>query len=122
MLKSREDLDNIRSVYAKTLESQKAKILVCAGTGCVAGGSLVIYDRLKELMEQRNIPCSVELEKEVHHPTVGIKKSGCHGFCEIGPLIRIEPQGWLYVKVQEEDCQEIIEQTVLNGVDIERLA
>ena len=122
MLKSREDLDNIRSVYAKTLESQKAKILVCAGTGCVAGGSLVIYDRLKELMEQRNIPCSVELEKEVHHPTVGIKKSGCHGFCEIGPLIRIEPQGWLYVKVQEEDCEEIIDQTVLNGVHIERLA
>lgn len=122
MLKSREDLNNIRNAYAKTLKSQEAKILVCAGTGCVAGGSPEIYDRLKELMEQRGIPCSVVLVKEAHDHTVGIKKSGCHGFCEIGPLIRIEPQGWLYVKVKPEDCEEIIDQTVLNGVHIERLA
>jgi NADH-quinone oxidoreductase subunit F len=48
MLKSREDLNNIRNAYAKTLESQKTKILVCAGTGCVASGSLEIFECLKD--------------------------------------------------------------------------
>lgn len=122
MLKSREDLKNIRSAYAKTLESQKTKILVCAGTGCVASGSLEIFECLKQLIEERGIPCSVELEKEPHGTTVGIKKSGCHGFCEMGPLVKVEPQGWLYVKVTQSDCEEIVEQTVLKGEHIERLA
>ena len=40
----------------------------------------------------------------------------------MGPLIRIEPSGWLYVKVKPEDCEEIIEKTILNGEHIERLA
>lgn len=122
MLKSRDDLLKTRRTYAKALESQKTKILVCAGTGCVSSGSLIIFDRLKELIAERNIPCSVELEKDSDESTVGIKKSGCHGFCEIGPLIRIEPQGWLYVKVTPEDCEEIIDETVLKGIHIRRLA
>lgn len=122
MLKSREDLKNRRSLYAKALESQTAKILVCAGTGCVAGGSLEIFDTLKAMIETRDIPCSIELEEEDNGTSVGLKKSGCHGFCEIGPLVRIEPQGWLYVKVKQEDCEEIIDQTILKGEHIERLA
>lgn len=122
MLKAREDLMNMRSAYAKALESQTKKILVCAGTGCVAGGSLEIFDTLKNMIEARGIPCSVELEAEEHDESVGLKKSGCHGFCEIGPLVRIEPQGWLYVKVKLEDCKDIVERTVLTGEHIERLA
>ena len=104
MLRSREDLNNIRRVYAKTLESQKTKILVCAGTGCVASGTLEIFECLKQLIKQRGIPCSIELEEASHNPAVGIKRSGCHGFCEMGPLVKIEPQGWLYVKVALSDC------------------
>lgn len=122
MLKSRKDLIHARETYAKALTLQKTKILVCAGTGCVSSGSIEIFDYLKEAIKDRNIPCSVELEKEHDEETVGIKKSGCHGFCEIGPLIRIEPQGWLYIKVRREDCDEIIDQTILNGRHIERLA
>jgi len=122
MLHNRKDLQNARRAYIDSLEKETKKILVCAGTGCVSSGSLVIYDRLKSLMQERNIACSVELEKDPHDDSVGIKKSGCHGFCEMGPLIRIEPQGWLYVKVKEEDCEEIIEKTILNGDHIERLA
>ena len=122
MLKNREDLQNIRKLYAASLDKEKKKILVCAGTGCVSSGSLEIYARLKELMEKDNIPCSVELQEEPHEETVGIKKSGCHGFCEMGPLVRIEPKGWLYVKVKLEDCEEIIEKTIISGEHIERLA
>ena len=51
-----------------------------------------------------------------------MKKSGCHGFCEMGPLVRIEPQGWLYTKVKLDDCEEIIDRTIIRGEHIERLA
>ncbi len=124
MLKSREELIEARKVYKASLELQTRKILVCAGTGCIAGGSLKIYDELKKLLEGKNIECTVELQKEVEHDkeSVGLKKSGCHGFCEMGPLVRIEPQGWLYTKVKIEDCVEIIEKTILRGEFIERLA
>ena len=122
MLHNREELQKARQIYADALTAEEKKILVCAGTGCVSSGSLEIFDRLTQLMQERNIPCSVELEQEPHHDVVGMKKSGCHGFCEMGPLIRIEPQGWLYVKVQLEDCEEIIEKTICQGEHIERLA
>lgn len=122
MLKNREDLQNLRSIYSKSIKEEKKRILVCAGTGCVSGGSLEIFDRLTELMSERNIPCSVELQEEPHGDSVGMKKSGCHGFCQMGPLVRIEPQGWLYTKVRLEDCEEIIDRTILAGEHIEGLA
>ena len=121
-LKNQKDLDKIRSIYADSLKHETKKILVCAGTGCVSSGSLDIFDRLTELLKERNIKCSVELEKEPHGDSVGVKKSGCHGFCEMGPLVRIEPQGWLYTKVQLSDCEDIIDKTIINGEHIERLA
>ncbi len=122
MFKCREDLQNLRTIYENSAKSEKKKILVCAGTGCVAGGSLDIYQRFAEIMEQKGIVCSVELQKEPHDDSIGIKRSGCHGFCEMGPLVRIEPQGYLYTKVKIDDCEEIVEKTILNDEIIERLA
>jgi NADH-quinone oxidoreductase subunit F len=119
---SREKLREAREIFAASLQSETKKILVCAGTGCVSSGSLEIYGRLKEILEEKGIACSVELAEEPHGESVGIKKSGCHGFCEMGPLVRIEPQGWLYVRVKESDCEEIIEKTILGGEHIPRLA
>jgi NADH-quinone oxidoreductase subunit F len=122
MLKIREDLIQVRKVYEKSLEKQMKKILVCAGTGCVSSGALIIFDRLTELMQEQKVLCTVELEEEPHDDTVGMKKSGCHGFCEMGPLVRIEPQGWLYTKVKPEDCEEIIQKTIIDEMFIERLS
>lgn len=121
-LNSRDDLKNARSAYAISLENETKKILVCAGTGCVSSGSLDIFDKLKELLEEKGLKCSVELAEEPHDDSIGMKKSGCHGFCEMGPLVRIEPQGWLYVKVKLEDCEEIVNETVIGGRHITRLA
>ena len=122
MIKDRNELETFREELKAALEKQKKKILVCAGTGCVAGGSLGIYDRLLELLKDKKIPCTVELEKDEHEDSVGVKKCGCHGFCEMGPLIRIEPQGWLYTKVKLSDCEDIIEKTIIGGELVERLA
>lgn len=122
MLNSRQQLDDLRAVYSHSIEQEKKRILVCGGTGCVSSGSLDIFERLKQLMQDRGIACSVELQKEPHQDSVGLKKSGCHGFCEMGPLVRIEPFGYLYVKVQLSDCEEIVDRTILKGEHIERLA
>ena len=115
-------LFKLREEYAASLAGEKKKILICAGTGCISSGSLVIYDELKKIMEARGLKVEVELAEEPHDDSVGLKKSGCHGFCEMGPLVRIEPQGWLYVKVKPADCEEIVEKTIIGGEHIERLA
>lgn len=120
-LNSRDDLTALREVCRKTFDAEKKKILVCGGTGCVAGGSLNIFDRLRSLLEAKGISADVELADEPHEGSVGMKKSGCHGFCEMGPLVRIEPQGWLYTKVKIDDCEEIVEKTILGSEMIERL-
>ena len=120
-INTREELSQRRKEYKQSLDSQKKQILICAGTGCVAGGSLKIYDRMKELMKEKGLKCSVVLEKEPHDESVGIKKSGCHGFCEMGPLLKIDPVGWLYTKVKIEDCEDIIEKSIIGDEVVERL-
>jgi len=122
MLLNRNDLNNIRDEYMVSLQNQNKKILICAGTGCIAGGSLEIYDEFVKLMKDKGINCEIGLQKEPHDNSVGIKKSGCHGFCEMGPLVRIEPWGYLYIKVKMEDCAEILEKTILHNECVERLA
>ena len=122
MLKDRQDLKKFREECVRSYNAYTRKILVCAGTGCVSSGSLNIYAKLRELIEAKGIHCAVELEEEPENSGVALKKSGCHGFCERGPLVRIEPEGWLYTKVKVEDCEEIVEKTIVNGEHIERLA
>lgn len=121
MLNNRHDLIKTRDTYNRSLAAEEQKILVCAGTGCVASGSLDIYDRLHVLMKERGIACEVVLQEEPHEKNVGLKKSGCHGFCEMGPLVLIELQGFLYTKVKLSDCEEIIEKTIQRGEIVERL-
>lgn len=121
MLKTREDLEHLRINGANRLAEQEKKILVCAGTGCIAGGSLFIFERLAEILRERGVECTLSMEEEPHGADVGIKRSGCHGFCEMGPLVRIEPQGWLYIKVSLADCEEIVEKTIIGGEPIDRL-
>ena len=107
---------------AKALrERQGMQVLVCAGTGCVASGSMKVYDYLKTAIEAKGLKVSVELKDEAGKKGLHLKKSGCHGFCEIGPLVAIEPMGVLYTHVKVEDCDEIIQKTILDGKVIDRL-
>ena len=119
---SREDLDKYREIWKKAYDMEKRKILICGGTGCVAGGSLEIFDRLKQLLEEKGLSVELELTDEPHKDVVGLKRSGCHGFCEMGPLVRIEPEGWLYTKCSLDDCEEIVNETIIGGRCIDRLA
>lgn len=118
IISSREELKAVREAAVGALKSQTQRILICAGTGCLAGGSEQIYEKLKAMAEEVE-GVSVEFGPEIAH--VGVKKSGCHGFCEMGPLVRIEPSNYLYIKVKEEDCEEIFEETIKCGRPVERL-
>ena len=106
-------------ICAFPLFSRKTgSVLICGGTGCLAGGSDKIYARIKELTANMS-NVTVKFGEEIAH--VGLKMSGCHGFCEMGPLVRIEPYNYLYLKVKLEDCEEIFEKTILRGEPVTRL-
>ncbi len=117
---NRDLLNSVKDAALNEIKNSKCRILICAGTGCLAGGSGKIYDKFLELIKN-NPDVEVSFEKEVEHPEIGVKKSGCHGFCEMGPLMRIEPMGILYTKVKLEDVEEIFEETVKKGNIISRL-
>ncbi len=130
MLNSRQDLINAREQAKAAMEQEQFRILICAGTGCLAGGSAKIYEKMCQLVKDAGMDVSVEFGEGVAHgangecpsrTAGGVKKSGCHGFCEMGPLVRIEPYNFLYIKVKEEDCEEIFNTTILKGEPVERL-
>ena len=103
-------------------KTENKKIVVCGGAGCVSKGANKVYEKLISLLKEQNINFAVSLEKDCGDDKVRLTKSGCHGFCEMGPLVRIEPQGWLYTKVKIDDCLEIIEETIEKGECVDRLA
>ncbi|WP_368074738.1 ferredoxin, partial [uncultured Eubacterium sp.] len=125
-IESREALEQVRAASKEKIDNSRCRILICAGTGCLAGGSGKIYDRMCELVKN-NPDVEVHFGPEIAHGDehrdgeIGVKKSGCHGFCEMGPLMRIEPQGILYTKVQLEDCDEIFHRTIEKGEPIRHL-
>ena len=120
-INNRTEIKNYRDKFLKELERQKKKIYVCGGTGCVAGGSMEIFHKIQELIEARGLKCEVILEEDGCGETVGLKKSGCHGFCEMGPVLRIEPAKLFYLKVKLEDCEEIVEKSIIGDEVVERL-
>ena len=119
MIRNYNELLSFVDLYKKSLDKQRKKVLVCAGTGCLAGGSLAIYEKIKALVKENGLLVDVDLAKE--EEGIGVKKSGCHGFCEAGPLVRIEPCNYLYLHVKLEDCEEIVHETLIKGRPIERL-
>ena len=120
---TRSGFHALHTQAAELMEQSRGRlnVLVCAGTGCIAGGAMKVYDYLRTTCQSRGIPVAVCLKDEAGKEGIHLKKSGCHGFCEIGPLVCIEPLDILYAHVKVEDCDEIIEKTILGGEVIERL-
>lgn len=121
-VENREILNDVRDTSRQRMENSKCRILICAGTGCLAGGSAAVYERMCELVAG-DPDIEVQFGPEIAHGDgpMEVKKSGCHGFCEMGPLMRIEPLGILYTKVKLEDCEAIFERTIKHGDVIRHL-
>jgi len=123
-INNRSELIRCREENIAHLSKQIKKIYVCAGTGCVAGGSLEIYDELRKLITEKGLECELSLEADScggTSETIGLKKSGCHGFCEMGPVLRIEPSRIFYLKVKKEDCENIVEKSIIGDEAIDEL-
>lgn len=121
-LKSVYELANLRDQLKIEYEKNKLRVLVCAGTGCVAGGSLEIYDEFIRLIKEKGLDVDCQLDKEDNCGSgYSVAKSGCHGFCAQGPLVRIEPDDLLYTHVKLNDVEEIVHETLIKGNVVERL-
>lgn len=120
MIKSRQDILEIQKSYGQALEKAKARLVVCAGPGCVASGSLLVYEALVQELKDRNLYTTVDclLEAEDEHDGMLAVSSGCQGFCQLGPLVRIEPEGILYTKVKADgdDIAEIVDAVEVRAV------
>jgi NADH:ubiquinone oxidoreductase subunit F (NADH-binding)/(2Fe-2S) ferredoxin len=88
----------------------RTNILVCGGTGCLAGSSEKVIKNLELILKARGY------EKEVN-----VIKTGCFGFCEQGPNVKIEPDNTLYVRVGPKDAKDIIDEHIIKGRRVERL-
>ena len=95
------------------IKKQGLRVLVCAGTGCVANGSLKIIEKFKEL--------GADVSTLTDYDKMTIVPTGCHGFCEQGVLVIIPDKHVTYVKVKEADVEEIYESHVKNNQPVERL-
>ena len=106
--------------FGKAAAAHKYRVVICAGTGCVTNGAVRIFDRFTSIATERGIGYDIAFEKE-EDAELGLAMSGCQGFCQMGPLVTIYPQGILYVKVKPQDVEEIVERTLLKGEIIDRL-
>ncbi len=112
-------------IYKPLDEPCAGKIVICTGTGCVASGSLKVLQAFTEEIRKAGFDVAQTLPeaKESTRPdsTVRLSKSGCQGFCQMGPLVTVLPENILYTKVKPEDVAEIVTETLLNKRVIERL-
>lgn len=116
------NLEQIAARYAEKENAVKRRIIICGGTGCIANGSLRVRDAMIREMKNAGINVDIQLRPEGQSgPDVHFSKSGCQGFCQMGPILRIEPEGIFYGHVREEDAAEIVQATLINGEIIERL-
>ena len=104
------DLDAYREKIQNYRKSFQTTLIICGGTGCRASRSRDLIDTVQE-----------ELVKQGLEKSVQVRATGCHGFCEQGPVVVVEPGKTFYCRVLPDDAHEIIAETVLKGEVIERL-
>ena len=115
------NLDKVAQEYARMHDTVKRRLIICAGTGCIANGSLKLYEEMQKEVQKAGIEIAVELKAEDAREKTLLSKSGCQGFCQMGPLMSIEPDGILYCHVKAADAAEIVNTTLKHNQVIERL-
>jgi NADH-quinone oxidoreductase subunit F len=110
VIESPADLEDLREKLRKQLKPSAKSVRVCIGTGCAAKGSRRLYELFLQAAEESGN--GVEIEA---------KCVGCHGFCELGPIVVVQPGNIFYQGVEEPDVEEIFRETVIGGRIVERL-
>jgi NADH-quinone oxidoreductase subunit F len=109
-LSSPQELEALRASIIKARDAQKPCITVCGGTGCHSFGSEGVTEAFDK-----------EIKRQKLGDKIDIKVTGCHGFCEKGPVVVIKPKNIFYQQVKAEDIPEIVSETVVKGKIVDRL-
>ncbi len=111
ILSNRESLEKFQDKLKSAQSHGKKKLVsLCAGSGCGAYGTAKVHHALMEELTRQNLTEDVE-----------VKLTGCHGFCEKGPIMVIHPQGIFYPQVKPEHMSEIVEKTIKNNELVQSL-
>ncbi len=111
-IKNLQQLKNRQKDAQAAEKKHPRKIMVCCGPGCLASGSQKIVDSFQQTIKKRRIK-NLTVEAVV--------ETGCHGLCEQGPLVTIEPEGLFYAKVKAKNIDEIIDRTLKKNETVESL-
>lgn len=109
-LTSHKDLEQYRLLLLAKRTPSRPRVSICSGTGCLASKAGVCAKGLATALEKHGLQADVEL-----------RRTGCYGFCERGPVVVVEPENLCYVDVKPDDAAEIVERTVRHHEPIERL-
>ena len=109
-LNSFRELEHLREHLKEERKSITSTVMICGGTGCRASRSVEVIDAVKEQISRHGLENSIRL-----------CVTGCHGFCEQGPVMIIEPDDTFYCHLSPEDAFEIVSQTLANGQTVDRL-
>ena len=90
--------------------TEHLQVLICGGTGCKASSSATICEKIKEKLKEKGIDSQVD-----------VVTTGCFGFCEKGPVVKIIPDNTFYTQVKPEDAEEIVTGHIIGGRRVERL-
>ena len=90
----------------------RKNVLICCGTGCRANGSMAVVDAIQQAIRKTGAEADTIAQ---------VKTTGCNGFCENGPIVKVMPDNITYYKVKPKDAQEIVEKTVVEGEPVSRL-
>jgi NADH:ubiquinone oxidoreductase subunit F (NADH-binding)/(2Fe-2S) ferredoxin/Pyruvate/2-oxoacid:ferredoxin oxidoreductase delta subunit len=105
-----QELETRRQEILSSRDTDRLSVSVCAGTGCVASGANDVVAKFRSEIRERGLDTRIDF-----------RGTGCHGFCERGPIVVIEPAEICYLQVSPDDVAEIIETTVIGGDVIQRL-
>jgi NADP-reducing hydrogenase subunit HndC len=109
-LKSFAELEELRKGILSKRDPNKPCITLCSGSACHASGSKEVAASIEE-----------EIKKQGLSAEVDFRKTGCHGFCERGPIIIIHPEEICYLQIEPKDVSEIVSQTIKEKKVVERL-
>lgn len=109
-ISSPQELERYQNEILSKRDPHQPCVTVCGGTGCHASGCHQVIDAFRKVLQDHS-----------QGNGINIRVTGCHGFCERGPLVVIYPQKILYQRVKPEDARTIFEETILNGKVIESL-
>ena len=109
-INSPAELEEFRQGILSNRDPNKPCITLCCGSACLASGSGEVVASLEE-----------EIKKQGLSDEVDIRKTGCHGFCERGPIVVIRPEEISYFQIEPKDVPEVVSQTIREKKLVERL-